>query len=781
VAHVTKSITLRGGYAPASWLYDPTGYSTFLDGQHSGAGVIVAGPATVTLSGLRIVSATAGISVTAGTLTLQRTWVYDNVGHGVELSNAGYRLDNNVIGHNDGAGLRTTGASVGTLRHNTFARNAAPGIYIAGSGGEAYVTNTIFYDHGDCTYVDSGSQAQVWNSLWFSYTTQHTGSGGFVVHSPVYSDPVFLNPAGMDYHIGEASAARDAGLDTGLSEDIDGEARPMGRGPDIGADELPVGVKVTKQVQPDPVYATTPGAQITYTIQITNTGQAVLHAAVTDTLPAQVSTTDAVVWTGQTIAPQDVWKRTIVGTIETGYAGVLTNVVQVTTVEGATDIYTVTSLSLASDLTIVKRADPPVVDAGGQVVYTIRVTNTGNVDLTATITDTPPQQVTTPQPLTWSPIITAPGGTWEGTLAVTVEEGYAGTLTNVVRITTLEGATGIYTVTSLSLAPHLSVTKQADPPVVDAGGQVAYTIRVTNTGNVTLTATVTDVLPTHVSHVTATDVLTWSPVTIPAPGGVWTQQFAVTADQGYSGTLTNTVRVATVEGATGACTETSRVEAAPPVTAALTVIKQAEPSMVQAGEQLSYTIRVTNTGAVSLTATITDFLPTEVTPGAPVVWTSQLIPPGETWTEQIVVTVNVGAAGPLVNVVRVTSEEGATGAYTETTTVSSVCVNPLSDVVISGPTSGYLMVLHTFTADVTPVTATLPIEYTWQATGNSPVVHITSAVSDTVAFSWSLAGQQTVTVTAVNSCDVVVSDTHTISTLTMPPVYLPLVMRNYGM
>jgi hypothetical protein len=64
-------------------------------------------------------------------------------------------------------------------------------------------------------------------------------------------DPLFLNPDGGDYHIGEASAARDAGVPSGVTIDIDGEPRPMGLGWDIGADEfytllktfLPLGLK----------------------------------------------------------------------------------------------------------------------------------------------------------------------------------------------------------------------------------------------------------------------------------------------------------------------------------------------------------------------------------------------------------------------------------------------------------------------------------------------------------------------------------------------------------
>jgi uncharacterized repeat protein (TIGR01451 family) len=93
----------------------------------------------------------------------------------------------------------------------------------------------------------------------------------------------------------------------------------------------------------------------------------------------------------------------------------------------------------------------------------------------------------------------------------------------------------------------LSVTKQADPTPVQDGAPLTYTIRVTNTGDVTLTATITDTLP---NHVTPTGVLTWTQ-TITAPGGIWAQQVVVTVETGYTGSLTNKVQVTTEEGAMG--------------------------------------------------------------------------------------------------------------------------------------------------------------------------------------------------------------------------------------
>lgn len=95
--------------------------------------------------------------------------------------------------------------------------------------------------------------------------------------------------------------------------------------------------------------------------------------------------------------------------------------------------------------------------------------------------------------------------------------------------------------------PALQVTKQASPTSVQDGASLAYLIRVTNTGNVTLTATVIDILP---EHVTPTGVLTWMPPII-VPGGIWTQQVVVTVQTGYSGALINVVEVKTQEGATG--------------------------------------------------------------------------------------------------------------------------------------------------------------------------------------------------------------------------------------
>ena len=80
--------------------------------------------------------------------------------------------------------------------------------------------------------------------------------------------------------------------------------------------------------------------------------------------------------------------------------------------------------------------------AGGYLTYTIYVTNTGNVDLHATVTDVLPSRATPTGTLTWQPTIAAPGGVWEHTVVVTVEAGYSGVLINTVQVTTEEGAAG---------------------------------------------------------------------------------------------------------------------------------------------------------------------------------------------------------------------------------------------------------------------------------------------------------------------------------------------------
>ncbi len=103
----------------------------------------------------------------------------------------------------------------------------------------------------------------------------------------------------------------------------------------------------------------------------------------------------------------------------------------------------------------------------------------------------------------------------------------------------------------------------------------------------------------------------------------------------------------------------------------------------------------------------------------------------------------------------------------------------LSGVSMDGPMTGVLGGLHTFIAAVAPPTATLPVTYTWQATGQTGVATTTHELSHIVSFAWfaGVTGTKTITVTAAN-CGSVVSRTHTI-TLEMAKIYLPLVTRNW--
>ena len=74
---------------------------------------------------------------------------------------------------------------------------------------------------------------------------------------------------------------------------------------------------------------------------------------------------------------------------------------------------------------------------------------------------------------------------------------------------------------------------------------------------------------------------------------------------------------------------------------------------------------------------------------------------------------------------------------------------PPTEVTIGGPTTGIVNDAYTFTATVSPLTATQPVTYLWQATGQSPVTHV-GGLSDTVGFTWSISGTWVITLTAAN-------------------------------
>ena len=95
---------------------------------------------------------------------------------------------------------------------------------------------------------------------------------------------------------------------------------------------------------------------------------------------------------------------------------------------------------------------------------------------------------------------------------------------------------------------------------------------------------------------------------------------------------------------------------------ALDVAKRAHLNCAWRGVPLTYTLSVTNTSCMTLTVTITDLLPSHVTPTRVLAWTPPSIAPDGVWTEQFTVTVQMDHCGSLTNTVQVATEEGITAA-----------------------------------------------------------------------------------------------------------------------
>jgi len=169
-------------------------------------------------------------------------------GGGLYLVNSDPTLTNTVIADNragrNGSGLALRGSSP-RLLHTTIARNGArgfsagsSGVYVSDRSGEystVALTNTIMVSHSVGITVAAGNTATLVGTLWCSNTVDWGEVGAVVTGTHNYwGDPRFEADG---FHLMEGSAAIDVGVEAGVPGDVDGERRPRGLAPDLGADE----------------------------------------------------------------------------------------------------------------------------------------------------------------------------------------------------------------------------------------------------------------------------------------------------------------------------------------------------------------------------------------------------------------------------------------------------------------------------------------------------------------------------------------------------------------
>ncbi len=414
-----------------------------------------------------------------------------------------------------------------------------------------------------------------------------------------------------------------------------------------------------------PTTVTAANQIVTYTFTVANTGNLTLTTVgVTDvpTAPAGIviptctslsSPTGTCTGTSTTLLPGQI--ATFTGTYTVTQADIDHGSIADSAVAAGTtpsdtsvtaDSNTVTvDVTQSGSLSIAKSASPMTVTSADQTInYTFTVTNTGNVDLTGVgVTDVPTAPAGGVNPTCQS--LTNPPGTCSGA-TTSLEPGQTAIFTGAYTVTQADidngsvvdaattqgttpsgGTTPIATSDTVTVgvtqSPLLSVSKTADPTTVTAAGQtINYTFTVTNTGNVTLTGVgVTDVpvapagtvITTCQSLSTPTGTCTGATTTlIPGQSADFTGPYTVTQTDIDHGSVADTATAAGTSPSGGTITADSNLVTVDVTQSpSLSITKAADPTTVTAaGQTVTYTFTVENTGNSTITGvTVTD-LPT---------------------------------------------------------------------------------------------------------------------------------------------------------------------------
>ncbi|WP_339279129.1 SpaA isopeptide-forming pilin-related protein [Paenibacillus sp. FSL W8-1187] len=328
-----------------------------------------------------------------------------------------------------------------------------------------------------------------------------------------------------------------------------------------------------------------PGDLIPYTIEVINTGNTVLHSLViSDPMLGFEELVDQ-------LNPGESLFFSVPYLVQPGTpAGLLVNVATAVSEEASAETEAAVEIVPVPELLLAKRADRPAVVEGGEVIYTIELTNAGNVPLTNV------QFSDSLLPVPSGPVSLAIGETQEVVLSITAGPPFIvdGRITNVVTATSDQTAPVQDSAVVLVLAgpESLRLVKSVSPASVRLGETAVIEFELINTGSITLTNvtlrdSVLGLTLTFDQILPGESVLYQQPYTPDAvpPGGVLTN-LAAAISLGPEGEVTSNEASASLQ-----------IIAVP----ALVLSKTADRSEVIQGGTVEYAISVVNVGDVPLT------------------------------------------------------------------------------------------------------------------------------------------------------------------------------------
>ncbi|MCE1178129.1 MAG: DUF11 domain-containing protein, partial [Micrococcales bacterium] len=264
--------------------------------------------------------------------------------------------------------------------------------------------------------------------------------------------------------------------------------------------------------------------------------------------------------------------------------------------------------------TFVKTASQSTYKVGDTVTYTFVMKNTGGVSLTdagiheVSWTGSGPMSALTCDPL--QPAKLAPNDTLtcKATYVVTQADVDQGELINVAAATgtpvgqtvPLPEQTSTVTITSTA-APGIELVKTASQATFVAGDTVTYTFTVKNTGNVTLTGVNVDDSTLGVVD------LVCSPATL-VPGATCTATATKVMSQADvdAGSFLNTATATGTTPTGGTTSDTDDETVTSTAAPGIELVKTASQATFVAGDTVTYTFTVKNTGNVTLTGVNVD-------------------------------------------------------------------------------------------------------------------------------------------------------------------------------